>query len=121
MEKTFGVLIKNYAVAILLIFSHVSIASVYSSQEHQYKVDVVASSLKFPWGMDFLPDDKILVTEKSAALKIVNLVGSGISAVSGLPEVSECGQGGLMDVTLHPNFNENKRGYLSFSKKTAQR
>ena len=117
MEKTFGVLIKNYAVAILLIFSHVSIASVYSSQEHHYKVDVVASSLKFPWGMDFLPDDKILVTEKSGALKIVNLVGSGISDVSGLPEVSECGQGGLMDVTLHPNFNENKRVYLSFSKK----
>lgn len=67
-----------------------------------------------PWAMAFLPDGRLLVTEKAGHLKLVR-PGGAIAEVIGLPAVDYGGQGGLGDVALHPNFADNKLIYLSFA------
>lgn len=68
-----------------------------------------------PWAMTFLPDGRMLVTEKSGKLKLAGADGKVISDVPGVPKVDSGGQGGLMDVVLHPRFAENGIVYLSWS------
>jgi glucose/arabinose dehydrogenase len=68
-----------------------------------------------PWAMTFLPDNRMLVTEKGGALKLVTADGALIVTVSGTPAVASEGQGGMMDVVLHPKFAENQIVYLSWS------
>ncbi|HZF97471.1 MAG TPA: PQQ-dependent sugar dehydrogenase [Pseudoxanthomonas sp.] len=72
-----------------------------------------------PWAMTFLPDGRLLVSEKKGALKLVTLDPAGAAAqtrdVSGVPDVDYGGQGGLGDVVLHPDFASNGRVYLSFA------
>ncbi|MCW3834963.1 PQQ-dependent sugar dehydrogenase [Sphingomonas canadensis] len=72
-----------------------------------------------PWAMTFLPDGRLLVTEKKGRLLLVSADGKAQTAVAGTPAVSPDGQGGLMDVVLHPGFAQNRRVYLSFSEKGA--
>jgi glucose/arabinose dehydrogenase len=80
-----------------------------------YQVVTVAQGLQNPWGMTFLPDQRILVTEKPGRLRIVSTDGSLSAAVEGVPAVDARGQGGLLDVSLDPNFAANQLVYLSFS------
>lgn len=81
----------------------------------EWQVDILTSRLDTPWGMTQLPDGRFLVTEKKAGnLLIVNHQGEH-SSVEGVPAVNAIGQGGLLDVTLHPNFKENAWAYLSYS------
>jgi glucose/arabinose dehydrogenase len=68
-----------------------------------------------PWAMTFLPDGRMLVTEKAGALRLVRADGKGSIVVAGTPAVDSAGQGGLMDVVLHPRFATNRIVYLSFS------
>ncbi|WP_156679175.1 PQQ-dependent sugar dehydrogenase [Sphingomonas profundi] len=68
-----------------------------------------------PWAMTFLPDGRMLVTEKAGTLRLVSANGKAAIAVSGVPAVDSAGQGGLMDVVLHPQFARNRLVYLSFS------
>jgi glucose/arabinose dehydrogenase len=67
-----------------------------------------------PWSLAFLPDGRVLVTEQRGALKLYSKDGS-IADVTGVPEVSYGGQGGLSDVVLHPKFAENGLVYLSYA------
>lgn len=73
-----------------------------------------------PWAMTFLPDGRMLVTEKGGRLLLVSADGKQSKPVSGTPKVSAAGQGGLMDVVLHPAFEQNRTVYLSFSEANAQ-
>lgn len=75
----------------------------------------VADDLRTPWAMAFLPDGRMLVTERPGALVIVSPDGSISQPVEGTPAVFAEGQGGLMDVALHPNFVQNSMVYLSFA------
>ena len=79
------------------------------------RVDTVARGLQQPWGFAFLPDGRIIVTEKSGTLRIVDRNGSISSPLSGVPAVASMGQGGLLDVALAPDFAQSKLVYLSFS------
>lgn len=79
-----------------------------------FKVAVVADFDK-PWAMTFLPDGRMLVTEKSGQLMLVAADGQSRTSVAGVPAVDSAGQGGLMDVVLHPKFARNRLVYLSFS------
>lgn len=72
-----------------------------------------------PWAMTFLPDGRMLVTEKAGQLLLVSADGKTRNAVAGTPTVSSEGQGGLMDVVLHPKFAENRWVYLSWSEANA--
>jgi glucose/arabinose dehydrogenase len=68
-----------------------------------------------PWSLAFLPDGRMLVTEKKGALYIVTQDGEKSRQVSGVPDVDYGGQGGLGDVALHPDFEENGLVYLSYA------
>jgi glucose/arabinose dehydrogenase len=68
-----------------------------------------------PWAMTFLPDGRLLVTEKKGALKLLNLESKLVGAVSGVPEVAYGGQGGFGDVILHPQYASNSIVYVSYS------
>lgn len=68
-----------------------------------------------PWAMTFLPDGRMLVTEKRGQLKLVRADGRTMAVVTGTPAVDSAGQGGLMDVVLHPDFARNRMVYLSWS------
>jgi glucose/arabinose dehydrogenase len=80
-------------------------------------VDVVtvAGGLQNPWGMEFLPDGRMLVTERPGRLRVVTADGKLSPAVAGLPAVDARNQGGLLDVTLDPNFAANRLIYWSYS------
>ena len=78
-----------------------------------FAVDPVAS-FDEPWAMAFLPDGRLLVTEKAGRLLVVDLDGNKSQPVRGLPDVDYGGQGGLGDVALHPDFAENRLLYISY-------
>ena len=73
------------------------------------------TSFDEPWAMTFLPDGRMLVTEKKGNLYIVNQQGQKTRAISGVPDVDYGGQGGLGDVALHPDFADNNMIYLSYA------
>jgi len=89
---------------------------VYPSDAGPYRVETVADGLTFPWGMQFLPDGGMLVTEKDPGqLRIIRDGNLDERAISGVPDVAARGQGGLLDVRLHPGFEANSMIYLSYS------
>lgn len=78
-------------------------------------VETVASGLANPWGLAFLPDGRMLVTERPGRLRLVGIDGKVSPAISGVPSVVARGQGGLLDVILDPAFAQNRTIYLSFA------
>ena len=79
-----------------------------------FQVQVVAD-FESPWAMTFLPDGRMLITEKAGTLYVVSADGQQRTRVDGIPAVSSDGQGGLMDVVLHPGFAQNRFVYFSYS------
>lgn len=93
-----------------------STGEVYNSEEFDFQVQTVLDGLGIVWGMDFLPDGRVLVGEKDGDLYLVENGVRIEEPIGNVPEVYDRGQGGLMDVTLHPNFEENGWIYFSYSK-----
>lgn len=90
-------------------------ASPASSRLHAYRVETAVTGLREPWSISFLPDGRMLVTEKRGTLRVV-VNGSLIEPpVSGLPAVGSGGQAGLFDVVAHPDFARNGWLYLAFA------
>ena len=84
------------------------------SQDHAFRVARIVEGLQHPWGLAFLPDGRMLVTERAGQLRIVQGGKLLPQPVAGLPPISAFGQGGLLDVALHPRFGENGLVYLSY-------
>lgn len=80
-----------------------------------FAVTAVAGGLEYPWGLAFLPDGRMLVTERPGRLRVVNRDGKLTAPVTGVPEVYARGQGGLLDVAIDPQFAENQLIYLSYA------
>lgn len=80
-----------------------------------YEAQVIASGLGKPWGIINLPDGRFLITEKSGSMIIVSKDGKTKHTVGGFPKVDDKGQGGLLDVTLDPDFQNNRMIYWVFS------
>ena len=80
-----------------------------------FDVQTYASGLNTPWGMTFLPDGRLLVTEKPGALRIVGKDGKVSAPITGTPTVVTAQQAGLLDVALSPQFATDRMIYLSFS------
>nr|WP_299264070.1 PQQ-dependent sugar dehydrogenase [Halorientalis sp.] len=79
-------------------------------------VTEVSTGLSNPWGLAFLPDESgLLVTEQAGQLLLTDVESGDRTALSGVPTVHARGQGGLLDVTLHPNFDSNRLVYLTYS------
>ncbi|HWP36302.1 MAG TPA: PQQ-dependent sugar dehydrogenase [Gemmatimonadales bacterium] len=83
---------------------------------HDYRVVTVVEGLEHPWSMAFLPGGDMLVTERPGRLRIVRGGKLLPDPVPGTPAVFARGQGGLLDVALHPAFESNRTVYLSYSK-----
>lgn len=82
----------------------------------KFTVDTVAGGLQNPWGLAFLPDGRMLVTERGGQLRVVTAAGAVSAPVTGLPtNIAVGGQGGLLDVVLDPGFATNRRVYLSYA------
>ncbi len=87
-----------------------------TAEQHKIRVSVVTNGLSHPWAMAFLPDGGMLVTERPGRLRFVRDGVLDPHAVSGVPQVRTDGNGGLMDVALHPQFADNRLVYLTYTK-----
>ena len=85
------------------------------SKAADFRIVEVATDLEHPWGLAFLPDGRMLVTERPGRLRIVGADGSLGEPLTGLPEIYDSGQGGLLDVILDPDFASNSTIYFSYS------
>ena len=103
-------------IAVLLVSAGFTATSragdVIYSKKHRFKAVTIATGLAHPWGMAFLPGGDLLVTERIGTLRRLS---NGIlsAALAGLPEIYASGQGGLLDVALHPDFTKNQWVYLT--------
>ena len=88
-----------------------------TAEQHKTRVSVVARGLENPWAIAFLPDGAMLVTERSGRLRIVRRGALDPQPVSGVPQVRTDGNGGLMDVAVHPDFADNGLVYLTYTKR----
>ena len=79
------------------------------------KVETIATGLEHPWSLQFLPGNRLLVTERPGRLRLVSPEGVLSPPIDGVPNVSAVGQGGLLDVALAPDFVETREIYLSFA------
>jgi aldose sugar dehydrogenase len=87
-----------------------------TGEQHKIRVVVVTKGLSHPWSLAFLPDGNMLITERAGRLRIVRNGALDPNPVPGIPEVRAQGLQGLMDLALHPRFNENKLVYFSYHK-----
>lgn len=88
----------------------------YTTQELDFRVDTLATGLQNPWGMAFLPDGRILIVERPGRLRIFEDGQLLPEAVEGLPPVWSHGQGGLLEVVLHPDYESNGWIYLGYAR-----
>lgn len=109
-------------VALLLLALSAPVATVWAAATREFpsengpvRVTTIVDGLEHPWGLAFLPDGRMLLTERPGRLRVVNVDGSLSRPISGVPRVQARGQGGLLDVALHPQFAENGLVYLSFA------
>ena len=93
-------------------FSSQRLEPVYG-EESGFRVVTLVEGLEHPWGLAFLPDGRIMVTERPGRLRLIKDGKLDPTPVSGLPEIIASGQGGLLDIALHPDYAQN--GWLYFS------
>lgn len=86
------------------------------TEEHSIFVEDVVEGLGVPWGVAFLPNGSVLITEREGTIRIVEDGVLREEPLAGAPEVVVRNQGGMLDLALHPNYEENGWIYLSFSK-----
>ncbi len=81
-----------------------------------FEKEIIVKGLEIPWAIVELDQNNLLISERRGTLKKYNFINKSLENVKGAPKVYARGQGGLLDLTLHPNFKENKRVYISYSK-----
>lgn len=84
------------------------------------EIRILNNTLKKPWGIAPLPDGRLLITEKSGTLRLVDALGNISDEITGIPAVNDSGQGGLLGITIDPNFTQNRMVYWTFSEKSPQ-
>ena len=87
-----------------------------TAEQHKIRVSVVTRGLSHPWAIAFLPEGGMLITERPGRLRVVRNGVLDPENISGVPQVRTDGNGGLMDVALHPEFAENGLVYLTYTK-----
>ncbi len=88
-------------------------SQVIKSAKQNFTIDTVIDGLKIPWGMEFLPNGDMLISERSGIL--YRLHDGELTEMSGLPDILPKGQGGLLDLRLHPDYDENGWFYFAYS------
>ena len=106
---------RTRAVALLALLLPGAVAAErYQSEQHCFTVEPAVENLERPWSVAFLPDGGFLITELAGRLLRVTADGAH-TPIDGLPAVKAGGQGGLLDVALHPGYADNRLIYLSYS------
>jgi glucose/arabinose dehydrogenase len=100
---------------LMLSAGPIVLAETFDTEKGRVSVESVAQGLSHPWAIDFLPDGTMIVTERDGKMRLVSKAGGLGEPFSGLPDVDVGGQGGLLDVALHPNFARNRLIYWSYS------
>jgi len=91
-------------------------AQTLTTQDHAFRIVKLVERLEHPWGLAFLPDGRMLVTERPGRLRVIGRDGKlAPQPISGVPAIAAHGQGGLMDVAIHPRFADNSLVYLSYA------
>ncbi|HKK65524.1 MAG TPA: PQQ-dependent sugar dehydrogenase [Clostridia bacterium] len=84
-----------------------------NSTQTSFQLERVVGGLEHPWAMDFLPNGDILISERPG--RMLRLSGGELMNVVGLPDIYSTGQGGLLDIAVHPDFQDNKFIYFTYS------
>lgn len=100
--------------ALLLACASGSVAQTFSSSAGPLRVETVSRGLVHPWAIAFLPDGRLLVTERPGRMRIVANGAPG-APIGGVPRVAAAGQGGLLDIALSPDFGTTGRLYFSYA------
>ena len=87
-----------------------------TAEKQKIRVSVVTKGLSHPWSLVFLPDGSMLVTERPGRLRVIRNGVLDPTPISGVPRVRTDGNGGLMDIALHPRFAENRLVYFTYTK-----
>ncbi|MCW8870186.1 MAG: PQQ-dependent sugar dehydrogenase [Proteobacteria bacterium] len=86
-----------------------------------YEVQLLTEELRSPWGAVMLPDGRLLVTEKAGMMRIVDVNSGQVGeAITGIPEVDDRGQGGLLGLTLAPDFESSRMVYWTFAERVKE-
>ncbi len=85
------------------------------TEHYDIEINAIATGLENPWGIALLPNGDFLVTERAGRLRIVSASGKIGEPITGLPEIDVIGQGGLLDVTLAPDFSSSQKIYFSYN------
>ena len=86
------------------------------TEKVSFQVETYADGFEIPWGMAFLPDNRMMVTDRIGDLWIIEKDGKDkVKVIGEIPNVRSKGQGGMLDVAVHPDFNTNSYIYLSYS------
>jgi glucose/arabinose dehydrogenase len=103
-------------VIVILLAPPTAHTGVFDTDLHRVSAELVTDGLEHPWAVAFLPDGGYLVTERPGRLRRISADGQLLAQpISGLPRIGAVGQGGLLDVALHPDFTANRWVYLSYS------
>ena len=106
---------KLATVLLLLPMAVFAASDVFTSSAHRFRMETVADGLEHPWAVAKLPDGDFLVTERAGQVLRIGKDGTK-TPVAGVPEVAVKGQGGLLDLVLHPQYEENGWIYLAYAK-----
>ncbi len=106
---------RNGYLSILLLTSLFFMQNGVSKDFHPDFIATTVGQYDSPWAIEFLPDNRILVSEMKGSIKLLNREGSLLGEVTGLPKVAYGGQGGMGDIVLHPSFTKNRILYLSYA------
>ena len=87
----------------------------FQSQKASFKVETLAKGFDQPWGMAFLPDGRLIFTERAGRIRFLNKDGSVSEPVKGTPSVFVRQDGGMLDIALHPDYAKNGWIYLSYT------
>ena len=109
-------MLRLAAALVLLAASALAAEDIVRSEKAAFRVETLATGLEHPWAIAKLPDGRFLVTERPGRLRILEPGKKPSAPLANVPAVWAQGQGGLLDVVIHPDFANNRWIYLSFSK-----
>jgi aldose sugar dehydrogenase len=116
MKYRLACLAFGLAIALIPPAAEAQVASrPFASEKRAITVETVAKGLENPWGLAFLPDGRMLVTERPGRMRVVAVDGTLSPPLTGVPNVVARGQGGLLDVAPDPAFAQNRQVYITFS------
>ncbi|MFL1455865.1 PQQ-dependent sugar dehydrogenase [Marinobacter sp. GN3S48] len=101
-------------------FPYAALGDTFTSNKANFRLETIATGLAHPWSLAFLPDGSQLVTERNGQLRRIRDGKLQDTPIDGLPELVVSGQGGLLDIILHPDFEQNRTLFLSYAHKISR-